>query len=87
MEYLLFTFPNCPNCEKLKEVLAEESFEVEEFNLTVKEGIKKIREFLPVVKRDKKGGIIIPTLVIREENRAEVVNSPEEFQDWLKSRG
>ena len=87
MEYLLFTFPNCPQCQKLKEFMAEKGLEVEEFDLTAKEGILKIREFLPVVKRDKKGGIIIPTLVIREGNRAGVVNNPEELQDWLKSKG
>jgi glutaredoxin len=88
MEYSLFTYPNCPKCEALKNVLSEHDLQVIEYNLIQKDSKMKIRDFLKVIKRDEKGGIIIPTLVIQEEGEVVgVLNNREELGDWLKSRG
>lgn len=86
MEYFLFTFPNCVECGRLKGSLAREGIEAEEYDLTAKEGRLKVREFLDVVKRDDKGAIILPALVVRDSSRTEVFNKTEELLDWLKSR-
>ncbi len=88
MDYLLFTYPNCPDCEKLKNYLTDTPIEWQEYNLVQKESKMKIRDFLTDVKRDESGGIIIPTLVVQEEGALKtVLNSHEELDDWLKSRG
>ncbi len=87
MEYLLFTYPNCEKCEALKKSLAETELEGTEFNLSQKESKLKIREFLPILKRDDKGGIILPTLVVREAGEVvALLNNQEELGNWLKSR-
>jgi glutaredoxin len=87
MDYFLFTYPNCEKCGAIKKVLAEADLPGDEYNLSQKDSKLKIREFLPVVKRDKKGGIILPTLVIREAGEIIVVlNTQEELRDWLKSK-
>jgi glutaredoxin len=87
MDYLLFTYPNCSQCEAVKGYLAEASLEGQECSLVLKESKMKIRDYLGVLKRDDKGGIIIPTLILREEGEVLVVlNSKEELEEWLKSR-
>lgn len=88
MEYLLFTYPNCSNCEKLKNYLTDIPLDWQEYNLVQKESKMKIRDFLPDIKRDESGGIIIPTLIIQDDGAlAAVLNSQKELDDWLKSRG
>jgi glutaredoxin len=87
MEYLLFTYPNCSQCQVLKKHLQEENIVVEEYNLVVKESKLKIRDFLKVLKRDEKGGIVIPTLIIRDQDSVvAVLNNREEFEDWSQSK-
>lgn len=88
MEYLLFTYPNCQKCEALKKALFEVKLRGAEYNLTQKESKMKIRDFLSIIKRDEKGGIIIPTLVLQEAGEVvAVLNNHEELGDWLRSRG
>ena len=89
MPYLLFTYPNCQKCEALKSLLEGSGLPGSEFNLTRKEGKLKIRDYLDVIKRDDKGAIILPTLIIEEEEQEvrAVINHQEELADWLKSRG
>ena len=87
MEYVLFTYPNCSQCEALKKYLHEVRIEPEEYNLVAKESKLKIRDFLKVLKRDEKGGIVIPTLIIRDQDEVvAVLNNREEFEDWSQSR-
>lgn len=87
MEYLLFTYPNCQSCAELKQSLVETEIEGREYSLIQKESKLKIRDFLGLIKRDEKGAIIIPTLVIQDDTGVEVVlNSRKELEDWLKSR-
>ena len=88
MDYILFTYPNCPNCEKLKSYLTDSTLDWKEYNLVEKESKLKIRDYLAEVKRDETGGIIIPTLIVqKDEALTAVLNSHEELDDWLKSRG
>lgn len=85
VEYLLFTYPNCQKCETLKKMLLETDFEGSEFNLTQKESKLKIREFLNILKRDEKGGIILPTVVLQQAGEVvAVLNNQKELEDWLK---
>jgi glutaredoxin len=87
MEYLLFTYPNCSQCEALKKRLREAGVESEEYNLVAKESKLKIRDYLKVLKRDEKGGIVIPTLIIRDQDEiVAVLNNREEFEDWSQSK-
>jgi glutaredoxin len=87
MEYSLFTYPNCEECEAVKKVLEETDFEGVEYNLTQKESKLKIREFLQILKRDKGGGIILPTLVLQEAGEViAILNTQKELRDWLKSK-
>ncbi|MCK4645795.1 MAG: hypothetical protein KAU46_06055 [Candidatus Aminicenantes bacterium] len=87
MEYLLFTYPNCSKCEELKEYLKEVNLDVQENNLVLKESKMKIREFLNDIKRDDKGAIIIPSLVLKENGEDPVVlNNRKELEEWLRSR-
>jgi len=87
MEYSLFTYPNCEKCEAIKKVLAETDMEGDEFNLSKKESKLKIREFLTILKRDEKGGIMLPTLVLQENGDViAILNTQEELRDWLKSK-
>ncbi len=87
MEYFLFTYPNCQKCEAVKQVLAESALKGDEYNLTQKESKLKVREFLQILNRDEKGGIILPTLVLQEAGEVvAVLNTQEELRDWLKSR-
>lgn len=87
MEYLLFTYPNCSRCEELKKNLGEAELEGQEYNLVLKDSKLKIRDFLSFLKRDDKGAIIIPTLVLKERGEvAAILNSSMELEEWLKSK-
>jgi glutaredoxin len=87
VNYLLFTYPNCQKCEELKKFLAETGLEGQEYSLILKESKLRIREYLDSIKRDDKGAIIIPTLLLQDEGGvAAVVNNREELEEWLKSR-
>jgi len=87
MDYLLFTYPNCSKCVELKNYLGETPLEWDEYNLVQKESKLKIREFLGVLKRDDKGAIIIPTLVLQDEREVRaVLNNRQELESWLKSK-
>lgn len=88
MEYILFSYPNCPVCEALKKYLLELSFKVAEYSLVLKESKLKIRSYLKVLKRDKTGAIIVPTLILQQEGKVSaVLNNREELEEWLKSKG
>ncbi len=87
MQYILFTYPNCPKCDALKTHLMSNGYKSQEYNLTQKDSKMKIREFLDVLKRDEKGGILIPTLIVLNEGDIEtVLNTREEFKAWSRSR-
>jgi len=88
MDYLLFTYPNCSQCEVLKGHLGGSSLEGQEYSLVLKESKLKIRDYLSVLKRDEKGGIVIPTLILQEKGKVlAVLNGKEELEEWLKSKG
>ena len=88
MEFLLFTYPSCDKCDRLKNVLAETDTAFAEYSLTQPPGKAKIREFINVIKRDDSGAIILPTLVGHTQGIVRtVLNSAEEFEAWLKSKG
>ncbi len=87
MDYVLFTYPDCSKCLELKAFLKGTPLTGEEMSLVQKEGKMRIREFLPLVKRDEKGSIILPTLVLLDGGRpSAVVNKAEELDQWLRSR-
>ncbi len=87
MEYHLFTYPNCSKCEALKEYLEKTPLEGDEHSLILKDSKLKIREFLGILKRDEKGSIIIPTLVVQDGREVlTVLNNRQELEEWLKSR-
>jgi len=87
MDYVLFTLPNCNKCEDMKAALKEAAVSTEVQDLAEKEGRVRIRTFLPKVKRDAQGAIILPTLVCQDGGRVEaVLNTREELSAWLRSR-
>ncbi len=87
MKYILFSYPNCTKCDRLKQCLEKTDIDGEEYNLILKESKLKIREFIKVIKRDIKGAIIIPTLVLQDgEEVVAVLNNREELEKWLKSK-
>jgi len=87
MDYFLFTYPNCQKCESLKKSLVEKRIDYAEYSLVQPPGKAKIREFIRYVKRDEKGAIILPILLLNDQGivRA-VINSGEELDQWLKSK-
>ncbi|MDH4197570.1 MAG: hypothetical protein OEW05_09205 [Candidatus Aminicenantes bacterium] len=87
MDFLLFTYPNCVKCDKMKQTLAQSQVPYQEFGLTLPQGKAKIREFLNHIKRDDKGAILLPTLIAHTQGivRA-VLTSAEEFETWWRSR-
>ncbi|MBD3414315.1 MAG: hypothetical protein GF421_07795 [Candidatus Aminicenantes bacterium] len=88
MKYLIFTYPNCPKCDSLKRILQGTDLQGEEYNLSEKESKIKIRDYLNVIKRDDRGGIRIPVvLMIKDDETQNVINSPQELRDWLQSEG
>ena len=67
--------------------MSETDLRGQEYNLVLKESKLKIRDFLSVIKRDDKGAIIIPTLVLQEEREVvAVLNNRKELEDWLRSK-
>ncbi len=87
MEYFLFTYPNCTKCEEIKDYLGGADLEGQECNLVLKESRLKIREFLGYLKRDDKGAIVIPTLVLQESGEVvTVLNNSTELENWLRSK-
>lgn len=87
MEYHLFSYPNCSKCDVLKEYIKKTPLEGREYSLISKESKLKIREFLSFLKRDDKGGIIIPTLVVQDQKEVlAVLNNQQELEEWLRSR-
>jgi hypothetical protein len=67
--------------------MKERELKAREYDLVLKESKLKIREFLNLIKRDEKGAIIIPTLVLQERGEVvAVLNSRKELEDWLKSK-
>jgi len=87
MDYLLFTYPNCDKCDKLKNLLGQKDVHYQEYNLVQPQGRTRIRDFVKMLKRDDKGGIILPTLILNDrENVRAVLNSAEEFEAWSRSR-
>jgi len=47
----------------------------------------KIRDYLKVINRDEKGAIILPTLLMLDNEKVEkVINTPQELQSWLRSK-
>ncbi len=88
MNYVLFTYPNCHKCEDMKAALKEAAISMEVQDVAEKEGRIRIRTFLPQVKRDTQGAIILPTLVCQDGDRVDaVINTREELTAWLRSRG
>jgi glutaredoxin len=88
MDYFLFTYPNCQKCEGLKKSLGEKGIAYGEYSLVQTAGKAKIREFIRHVKRDGTGGIILPTLVLNDQGIVRgVLNSVEELDQWLRSKG
>jgi hypothetical protein len=87
MEYFLFSYPNCTDCQEIKGYLEKTDLGGEEYSLILKESKLKIREFLSHIKRDDKGAIILPSLVLQEEGDViAVLNNRQELEEWLKSR-
>ena len=87
MDYLLFTYPSCIKCAKLKKRLEEKTLPYQEYSLVQSQGKARIRDFIKVIKRDDQGAIIIPTLVLNDQGIVRsVLNSAEELDEWLKSR-
>jgi hypothetical protein len=88
MDYLLFTYPHCQKCDDLKAYLGQAAVPVEVLDVADKAGRTRIRAFLPHVRRDEKGAIILPTLICAEDGRvAAVHNNRQEFAAWWRSRG
>ena len=87
MDYLLFTYPNCEKCGKLKKLLGEKDVSYQEFSLVEPQGKTRIRDFIKMLKRDDKGGIILPTLILNDQQTVRaVLTSAEEFEAWSRSR-
>jgi glutaredoxin len=87
MDYLLFTYPNCDKCEALKTYLKDKPLQGQELSLVQKDGKQRVREFLGQIKRDEKGAIILPVVVLREEGQLlGVFQHHAELDSWLKSR-
>jgi hypothetical protein len=87
MTYELFTYPSCQRCEELKAFLGGTDLRGEEFSLARKEGKLKIREYLTFIKRDEKGGMVLPILILKDEGGVKaVLASREELGEWLKSK-
>jgi len=87
MDYLLFTYPNCEKCGKLKKFLGEKDVSYQEYSLVEPQGKTRIRGFIKMLKRDDKGGIILPTLILNDQETVRaVLTSAEEFEAWSRSR-
>ncbi len=86
--YELFTYPACQKCEDLKAFLKTTDLKGQEFSLVGKEGKQKVRDYLSRLRRDDKGSLILPILVLRDETGVRAVfQSLEEARSWWKSKG
>jgi len=85
--YELFTYPACQKCEDLKAFLRGTDLSGRDYDLVQKEGRLKVREYLPRLKRDEKGSLILPILILKEEAGVKaVLFSREELEAWLRSK-
>jgi glutaredoxin len=86
MDYLLFSYPNCPKCDKLKKLLTERGIYYQEYSLTQPQGKARVRDFVKLLKRDESGAVILPTLILNDQGIVRrLLNSAEEFEEWSKS--
>jgi glutaredoxin len=87
MTYELFTYPDCRKCEDLKAFLRESDLRGREFDLVQKDGRLKVRDYLSLLKRDEKGSLVLPILVLKDETGVKaVLFSREELEAWLRSK-
>lgn len=87
MDYLLFTLPGCPKCDRVKELFKVRKIQATEYDVSTKDGRNRIRQYIKLLRRDSSGSVIIPTLIIEDNGQATaVLNSAEELDLWLKSR-
>jgi glutaredoxin len=87
MTYELFTYPDCRKCEDLKDFLRGEDLRGQEFDLVQKDSRLKVRDYLALLKRDEKGSLILPILVLKDEAGVKaVLFSREELEAWLRSK-
>jgi glutaredoxin len=72
---LIFTKPGCPQCEKLKKGLKEERKweEVEEHNVTTKEGLKELA-WHELVSTAEKG---LPIVLVRNEGTGKFIDTTD----------
>jgi glutaredoxin len=87
MTYELFTYPDCRKCEDLKAFLRGSDLRGQEFDLVQKDSRLKVRDYLALLKRDEKGSLILPILVLKNESGVKaVLFSREELEAWLRSK-
>jgi glutaredoxin len=87
MTYALFTYPDCRKCEDLKTFLRGSDLRGQEFDLAQKDSRLKVRDYLALLKRDEKGSLILPILVLKDEAGVKaVLFSREELEAWLSSK-
>jgi len=87
MTYDLFTYPDCRKCEDLKAFLRGSDLSGQEFDLVLKDSRLKVRDYLALLKRDEKGSLILPILVLKDEAGVKaVLFSREELEAWLRSK-
>ncbi|HEX9903277.1 MAG TPA: hypothetical protein VGB72_10505 [Acidobacteriota bacterium] len=87
MTYELFTYPDCRKCEDLKVFLRGSDLRGQEFDLVLKDSRLKVRDYLALLKRDEKGSLILPILVLKDEAGVKaVLFSREELEAWLRSK-
>jgi len=87
MTYELFTYPDCRKCEDLKVFLRGSDLRGQEFDLVLKDSRLKVRDYRALLKRDEKGSLILPILVLKDEAGVKaVLFSREELEAWLRSK-
>jgi len=87
MTYELFTYPDCRKCEDLKVFLRVSDLRGQEFDLVLKDSRLKVRDYRALLKRDEKGSLILPILVLKDEAGVKaVLFSREELEAWLRSK-
>jgi glutaredoxin len=87
MIYELFSYPDCRKCDDLKAFLRGSNLQGQEFDLVQKDGRLKVRDYLALLKRDEKGSLILPILVLKDEAGVKaVLFSREELEAWLRSK-
>ncbi len=85
--YELFTYPSCQKCEEVKAFLKTTPLEGRELDLSLKDGKQRIREYISLIRRDDKGGMVLPVLVLKDEDGVQaVLHSREEVEAWLRSK-